>query len=86
MCARMYICDSPCGIYRAMVKRHDMLEKKVERAEITLSAKAEAKATIQREVQCSFGSSFSANSSILRYCNCHAYSGHNTVIVHHCVT
>ena len=35
---------------RALVKRHDLLEKKVERAEGVLSAKAEAKETIQREV------------------------------------
>ena len=35
---------------RGMVRRHDLLEKRLERAESTLSAKAEAKATVQREV------------------------------------
>ena len=32
------------------MKRHDLLEKKVEKAESILSAKAEAKETVQREV------------------------------------
>ena len=32
------------------MKRHDLLERKVEKAESTLSAKAEAKETVQREV------------------------------------
>ena len=35
---------------RAMVRRHDVLERKLEKAESTLSAKAETKATVQREV------------------------------------
>ena len=33
-----------------MVKRHDLLEKRLERAESTLSTKSETKATVQREV------------------------------------
>lgn len=41
---------SPSNDHRAMVRRHDLLEKKLERAETNLSAKAEAKATVQREV------------------------------------
>ena len=49
-CLASVLCTCFSRIYRAMVKRHDLLEKKLERAESTLSAKAEAKATIQREV------------------------------------
>ena len=33
------------------MRRHDLLEKKLDRAENNLSSKAEAKATVQREVR-----------------------------------
>jgi sorting nexin-4 len=38
-----------CESLRGMVKRHDLLEKRLERAESTLSTKSETKATVQRE-------------------------------------
>ncbi|CAI8011192.1 hypothetical protein GBAR_LOCUS7261 [Geodia barretti] len=39
-----------CESLRGMVKRHDILEKRLERAESALSTKSETKATVQREV------------------------------------